>query len=73
MDSDNQRKVKNVTRKASFLMEHQSILPDLKEVVLALRPTGIEINRINRESPEYLLGAFEALMNLIRSLESKGD
>ena len=66
----NQKKVSITVLNISFLMAHQRILPDLKELASELSPTE---DGINRESPEYLLGAFEALMALISALENKGS
>jgi hypothetical protein len=57
----------------SFLMEHQRIVADVKEVVTSLYPEGIDLAQMNRESPEYLLGAYEALAALITALEQKGE
>jgi len=72
MDLTNSRKVSLTAMRLSFLMEHQSILPDLREIAAELYPSGIDPDLINRESPEYLLGAFEALAALITALEGKG-
>lgn len=45
-------------------MQHQRILPDLKEIA----------NRLEEEarSSEYLLGAYQTLIALITDLEKKG-
>jgi hypothetical protein len=72
MDSTNSRKVSIAAMKISFLMEHQSILPDLRELAAELYPVGVDPEKINKESPEYLLGAYEALAALITALEQKG-
>lgn len=72
MEISNARKVSITAMQLSFLMEHQEILPDLKEVASALYPEGTDPNTINRESPEYLMGAYEALAALITALEQKG-
>jgi len=45
-------------------MQHQRILPDLKEVASQLQD--------ETASSEYLLGAYEALIALITELENKG-
>jgi hypothetical protein len=45
-------------------MQHQRILPDLKEIVDRLPH--------DPRSSEYLLGAYEALMSLITDLDKKG-
>ena len=68
----NKDRVHEAAYQVSFLMEHQDILPDLKEIAAHLRPVRADNNAINRESPEYLLGAFEALNELISALEGKG-
>ena len=68
----NLKKVKVVTRKISFLMHHQEILPDLKEIATQLYPLGEDPEGMSRSSSEYLLGAYEALMHLISCLEQKG-
>ena len=57
-------KVKVVARRISLLMQHQRILPDLKEVASQLQD--------ETASSEYLLGAYEALIALITELENKG-
>lgn len=69
---ENLKKVRVVTRKISFLMHHQEILPDLKEIATQLYPLGEDPEGISRNSSEYLLGAYEALMHLIVCLEQKG-
>ena len=69
---DNLKKVHVIARKISFLMAHQNILPDLKELAAQLSPAQPPGVAINRESSEYLLGAYEALTSLIIALEEKG-
>lgn len=73
MDISNSRKVSITAMKLSFLMEHQEILPDLKEITLELLPQDINIVDINRDSPEYLVGAYEILVALFTALEQKGS
>lgn len=73
MDISNSRKVSIAALKISFLMEHQRILPDLREMASEIYPVGVDPDKINRESPEYLLGAYEALAALITALEQKGE
>jgi hypothetical protein len=73
MDADGLTKVKVAVRKISFLMPHQRVLSDLKELAAELCPHGADHSNVNRESPEYLLGAYEALNFLISDLEGKGD
>lgn len=68
--SDNLKKVRVLARHISMLMEHQEISPDIKDIITELRP---EAPSINRNSPEYLLGAYEALIHLIEDLEQKGS
>ena len=70
MSEDNFLKVKMTARQISFLMSHQRIMPDLKEAIDQLSPDASTL--INRNSPEYLLGASEALEALILALEEKG-
>lgn len=69
MSYDNRNKIKVAARKISFLMERQRIMPELKEMAASLCPD--DLDKINRESPEYLLGAYEALTHLIEDLEEK--
>jgi len=73
MDSDSLQKVKVAARKISFLMPHQRVLSDLKELAAELYPQGVDNSNVNRECPEYLLGAFEALNFLLSDLEGKGQ
>lgn len=61
MDMSNQNKIKRVCLQIAFLMEHQSILPDLKELAAELS-----------SQEDYLQGASDALMYLITFLEQKG-
>lgn len=67
----NLKKLRVTARRISFLMEHQTILPDLHTLALEMYPFNIDPETINRNSPEYLLGAFEALAALIACLEEK--
>lgn len=69
---NNLKKIKITARKISFLMPHQTVLPDLKEICLALYPLGENPDAINKDSPEYLMGAYEALKSLIDCLSEKG-
>lgn len=68
MDSDYQKKVKATCAHIALLMEHQQILPDLKEIVSELNPGGNSF----ADSGEYLKGAQDALTYLITFLEQKG-
>lgn len=61
--TDNVKKVRIVARKMSFLMPHQKVLPDLKEVIDPLH---------SDESSQYLSGAYDALNLLIDFLAEKG-
>lgn len=70
--SNNLKKVNITALKIAFLMPHQNVLPDLKELATELCPAVEDVDKINRDSPEYLLGAFEALAALIYDLEHKG-
>lgn len=63
MNVDDQLKVKQACLRISLLMEHQEILPDLKDIALQLYSV---------ESPEYLRGAADALVYLVHFLEQKG-
>lgn len=62
MEMTPQLKVRLICNQISFLMEHQEILPDLKELAANLNP----------EDNEYLKGAQDALNYLISFLEQKG-
>jgi len=62
--------VKKVALKMSFLMKHQEILPDLKELISDLDPAKYPDNPI--DSVDYLQGAHDALLSLINALEQKG-
>lgn len=61
MESESQKKVRQVCARLTFLMEHQVILPDLKEI-------AAEISL----DDEYSKGAHDALLYLIEFLEQKG-
>lgn len=63
MDTSDQIKVKQVCAQLAFLMEHQEILPDLKEIIA---------EKFSEEGGEYLQGAQDALNHLISLLEQKG-
>ncbi len=63
MESDYQKKVRHICARVAFLMEHQEILPDLKEIV----------SELNTQESEYLKGAEDALTYLISFLEQKGN
>jgi hypothetical protein len=58
---DIKKKVEIVAKQVSFLMHHQEILPDLKEIISTI-PTDTE----------YGQGARDGLMILIESLDQKG-
>lgn len=62
MDTDSQKKVRTTCAHISLLMEHQEILPDLKEIAEGLKS----------DSDEYLKGAHDALGYLIEFLAQKG-
>lgn len=61
---DHQKKVRQVCAQVAFLMEHQDILPDLKEIVASLDSQN--------DPDDYLKGAQDALTYLIGFLEQKG-
>lgn len=67
---DNRTKVKSVAGKIAFLMPHQFVNPDLEQEALSLKDC-ID-GEINKESPEYLAGAMDALLFFIKYLERKG-
>jgi len=69
MESDYQKKVRHVCARIAFLMEHQEILPDLKEIASEINPEGGTF----ADSGEYLKGAQDALTYLIGFLEQKGS
>jgi hypothetical protein len=73
MNSDNQRKIKKITFQIGFLMEHQQILPEIRELALQLYPYGLEPGSIDFDSPEYMRGACDALLSLIDLLKQKGQ
>lgn len=66
------RKVRVVIKKITFLMHHQEILPDLRELAEQLHPEGVESDKVDRNSEAYLMGVYEALTYLIDSLKQKG-
>lgn len=66
------RKIRVVIKKITFLMHHQEILPDLKELAAQLKPEGVDSDKIDRESEAYIMGAYETLNYLIDSLKQKG-
>lgn len=71
METSNRAKVKVLCHKISFLMEHQRILPDLKELVTSVYATSAEdVEDCNSE--EYMRGATDALHYLLEFLEQKG-
>ena len=63
--------VRLTVRKIAFLMPHQYVLPDLKNIAIDLCPDNSE--SINRDSSEYLLGAYEGLLALLIAFEEKGS
>lgn len=69
---ENLKKLKVAVRRISFLMHHQEILPDLKTIAAQLYPLGVDPEKIDRNSPEYLLGAYDGIMYLLQCLEEKG-
>ena len=69
---DNRKKVRVMARKISFLMPHQIVLTDLKELATQLYPLGADPEKLNFNSEEYMMGAYEALVGLIDFLREKG-
>jgi len=69
----NEIKVKQAAFRVAFLMPHQKIgsIIELEASALALVNPCVEVS-INKESPEYLAGANDALMFLIKFLREKG-
>jgi len=61
MSDEIQKKVQLVAKQVSFLMHHQEILPDLKELISTIAT-----------DTEYGQGAKDGLWTLIDSLERKG-
>lgn len=68
MESDYQKKIRHICARVAFLMEHQEILPDLKEIVSEINPNGNSF----ADSGEYLKGAHDALTYLLEFLSQKG-
>jgi hypothetical protein len=64
----NEMKVKMAAFKVAFLMPHQEVVADLEIEALQIRPVG----DINKESDDYLAGAYDALAFLITVLREKG-
>jgi len=69
---NNETKVKMAAFRIAFLMQHQYVNPDSLQEALNLYPTGIDKDTINRDSPEYVIGAMEALSCFINMLKGKG-
>lgn len=64
MKDETSTKLKVTCLRIAMLMEHQQVLPDLKELALQLYPSETD--------QEYLQGAQDALNYLISFLEQKG-
>lgn len=64
----NQKKIKATAFRIAFLMPHQKVDPDLLTEVKELVAEG----QVNKDSPEYLAGAHDALEMLINFLAQKG-
>lgn len=69
---DNRTKVRAAALRIAFLMPHQDVNPDLELEALDLTPPGIDLDKLNKECPEYLAGAKDALLSLINMLKGKG-
>ncbi len=65
---NNELKVKIASYRIAFLMEHQHVIPDLKEIISELL---VSVDKSNNDCL-YLEGAYDALNNLIIALEEKG-
>lgn len=72
--TENEKKIKMAVFRIAFLMPHQEVNPDLELEALSLTPVGKDINldTIDKNSPEYTMGARDALLALIHMLEGKG-
>jgi hypothetical protein len=72
--TENQKKIKMAVFRIAFLMPHQEVNPDLEIEALGLTPAGkdIDLDAIDKNSPEYIMGARDALLALIHMLEGKG-
>lgn len=68
---NNEKKVKQAAFRVAFLMPHQFVGPIIELEASALMPVNEE-PEINKESPEYLAGANDALKYLIQFLKEKG-
>ena len=72
---NNERRVKQAAFRMSFLMSHQEVTDILELESMALMPVVDENSKppeVNKESPEYLAGASDALVSLIQYLKQKG-
>lgn len=69
---ENEKRVRQAAFRVAFLMPHQKIGSVIKLESMALMPVNEEIP-VNKESPEYLAGANDALMYLIEFLKGKGE
>lgn len=68
---NNEKKVKQAAFRVAFLMPHQFVGSIIELEASALTPVNEE-PEINKESPEYLAGANDALKYLIQFLKEKG-
>lgn len=68
---NNEKKVKQAAFRVAFLMPHQFVGSIIELEAAALTPVNEE-PEINKESPEYLAGANDALKYLIQFLKEKG-
>jgi hypothetical protein len=66
---NNEAKVRMAAFRISFLMPHQEVNSDLELEALSL---GAPTLNVNKDCPEYLQGAQDALLHLIHMLEGKG-
>lgn len=70
----NEQKVKQAAFRVAFLMPHQKIgkIIELEGSALAEVNPCVEVT-LNKESPEYLAGAHDAIQYLLQFLKQKGE
>ncbi len=72
---DNEKKIKHTAFRLAFLMQHQTVTPELEletQGLFAVGNTHQSIDGVNKESIEYLAGAADAFAYLIKFLKQKG-
>lgn len=70
--NNNEKKVKQAAFRVAFLMPHQFVGSIIELEASALMPVNEELE-VDKESPEYLAGANDALKYLIQFLKEKGQ